>query len=70
MTCKVENMDCGDLLREHKILSRCGKRFGSDASHVRVSILSKDEEFNVFLERLAKVKQPEKSNTCNGHHKR
>ncbi|KAI4384149.1 hypothetical protein MLD38_002337 [Melastoma candidum] len=66
MTCKDKNLDCSGLLREQRILTRDGRRFGSDASCSRVSMMSKDEEFDVFLERLAKVKPPEKSNACNG----
>ncbi|KAL0421414.1 UNVERIFIED_CONTAM: Tryptophan aminotransferase-related protein 2 [Sesamum latifolium] len=54
LKCK-EGMDCEKLLRGHKILTRSGRRFGSGAEYVRISILSRDEEFDLFLKRLSAV---------------
>ncbi|KAF7848347.1 hypothetical protein BT93_L2077 [Corymbia citriodora subsp. variegata] len=54
--------DCASLLRGHKILTRSGNRFGADATYVRVSMLGREEEFNLFLERLSTIK----IGICNG----
>ncbi|KAI3452693.1 hypothetical protein Pfo_009357 [Paulownia fortunei] len=54
MKCK-EGMDCEKLLREHKILTRSGRRFGSDPEWVRISMLSRDEEFDIFVQRLPTI---------------
>ncbi|KAG8383223.1 hypothetical protein BUALT_Bualt05G0162100 [Buddleja alternifolia] len=54
MKCK-DGVDCEKLLKEHKILSRSGRRFGSDPEYVRVSMLSRDEEIDVFLKRLPTI---------------
>ncbi|KAL2253634.1 L-tryptophan--pyruvate aminotransferase 1 [Sesamum indicum] len=54
LKCK-EGMDCEKLLRGHKILTRSGRRFGSGAEYVRISMLSRDEEFDLFLQRLSAV---------------
>ncbi|GKE37038.1 L-tryptophan--pyruvate aminotransferase 1-like protein [Tanacetum coccineum] len=52
--CK-EGTDCEKLFRGHKILTRGGSRFGSDPAFVRVSMMSKDEEFNLFIDRLSMI---------------
>ncbi|KAK6160221.1 hypothetical protein DH2020_003602 [Rehmannia glutinosa] len=52
--CK-EGVDCEKLFREHKILTRSGKRFGGDAEYVRISMLSRDEEFDLFVQRLSTI---------------
>ncbi|GFP88005.1 tryptophan aminotransferase-related protein 2 [Phtheirospermum japonicum] len=52
--CK-EGMDCEKLFRGHKILTRSGRRFGCDPEYVRVSMLSRDEEFDLFLQRLSTI---------------
>ncbi|KAL0336113.1 UNVERIFIED_CONTAM: Tryptophan aminotransferase-related protein 2 [Sesamum radiatum] len=54
LKCK-EGMDCEKLLKGHKILTRSGRRFGSGAEYVRISMLSRDEEFDLFLQRLSVV---------------
>ncbi|VVA94824.1 unnamed protein product [Arabis nemorensis] len=43
-------------LRKHKVMTRAGERCGSDKKHVRVSMLSREDVFNAFLERLANMK--------------
>ncbi|KAL8534241.1 hypothetical protein ACS0TY_010297 [Phlomoides rotata] len=54
MKCK-EGLDCEKLLREHKILTRSGTKFGSEAEYVRISMLGRDEEFDVFVQRLQTI---------------
>lgn len=49
--------DCEKLLRANKIMVRGGKRFGAEAMYARVSMLSKDEVFDTFLERLSAIKR-------------
>ncbi|OMO80105.1 EGF-like, alliinase [Corchorus olitorius] len=58
-----EGLNCDNLLREHKIVTRGGKNFGVCPSYTRISMLSPDEEFNLFVERLAAIKG---STTTNG----
>ncbi|CAK9182776.1 unnamed protein product [Ilex paraguariensis] len=55
--CKETAEDCEELFRAHKILTRSGKRFGSDPKYVRVSMLNREEEFNLFLERLSAIQE-------------
>nr|XP_043627111.1 L-tryptophan--pyruvate aminotransferase 1 [Erigeron canadensis] len=52
--CK-EGIDCEKLFRDYKILTRSGRRFGSEPEYVRVSMLSKEEDFNVFIDRLSMI---------------
>ncbi|KAL6547387.1 hypothetical protein OROMI_023108 [Orobanche minor] len=52
--CK-EGVDCEKLFRGHKILTRSGRRFGCDTEYVRVSMLSRDEEFDLFVQRLSTI---------------
>lgn len=48
--------DCESFLRQkYKILTRGGKHFGSDAKHVRVSMLDRDGTFDMFIERLSSI---------------
>ncbi|KAJ4895724.1 L-tryptophan--pyruvate aminotransferase 1 [Raphanus sativus] len=51
-----EETDLVNELRRHKVMSRAGERCGSDKKRVRVSMLSREDVFNVFLERLANMK--------------
>ncbi|KAI3467565.1 hypothetical protein Pfo_024228 [Paulownia fortunei] len=54
MKCK-EGVDCEKLFRGHKILTRSGRRFGSNPEYVRISMLSRDEEFDLFVQRLSTI---------------
>ncbi|XP_019196312.1 PREDICTED: L-tryptophan--pyruvate aminotransferase 1-like [Ipomoea nil] len=45
--------DCAELLKKHKILGRCGTKFGVGKQFARISLVSKDEEFNLLLQRLS-----------------
>ncbi|KAK1365731.1 L-tryptophan--pyruvate aminotransferase 1 [Heracleum sosnowskyi] len=47
--------DCEKLFRGHKVLTRSGKRFGSDPKYVRVSMVSKEEDFELFIKRLSSL---------------
>ncbi|GLU03122.1 hypothetical protein SLE2022_203390 [Rubroshorea leprosula] len=51
-----KNEDIANLLGAHKMLTRTGTRFGTEPKYVRISMMSRDEVFNLFLERLAAVK--------------
>ncbi|KAL1216473.1 L-tryptophan--pyruvate aminotransferase 1 [Cardamine amara subsp. amara] len=51
-----EETDLVSELRRQKVMTRAGERCGSDKKHVRVSMLSREDVFNVFLERLANMK--------------
>ncbi|PIN09987.1 L-tryptophan--pyruvate aminotransferase [Handroanthus impetiginosus] len=53
--CK-EGMDCEKLLRGQKILARSGRRFGSEPEYARISMLSRDEEFDLFVQRLSSIR--------------
>ncbi|KAK2977467.1 hypothetical protein RJ640_016095 [Escallonia rubra] len=55
MKCNDRIEDCDKFLREHKIVTRSGRRFGTDPKHVRISMVSRDEEFNLFLQRLSTI---------------
>ncbi|KAK4493525.1 hypothetical protein RD792_018134, partial [Penstemon davidsonii] len=54
MKCK-EGVDCEKLLKGHNILSRSGKRLGSDVEYVRISMMGNDEDFDLFLQRLSTI---------------
>lgn len=51
-----EERDLGSLLKEKKVLTRGGDRCGCDRKYVRVSMLSRDDDFDVFIHRLATIK--------------
>lgn len=47
-------MDCEKFLREEKkILTKSGKHFGDELSYVRISMLDRDTNFNIFLHRIS-----------------
>ncbi|KAK1433841.1 hypothetical protein QVD17_10759 [Tagetes erecta] len=47
--------DCESFLRRHKILTRGGKHFGASTKYVRISMLSRESEFNLLTERLPAI---------------
>ncbi|KAF3431217.1 hypothetical protein FNV43_RR25947 [Rhamnella rubrinervis] len=53
LKCNGDREDCEQFLKDHKIMSRGGGRFGSDPRFSRVSMLSSDEVFEQFLNRQA-----------------
>jgi L-tryptophan--pyruvate aminotransferase len=50
----VEDLEV--FLREHKIITRSGTRFGADSKVVRISMVDTDEAFSIFVDRLAAMK--------------
>ncbi|KAH7857511.1 hypothetical protein Vadar_013541 [Vaccinium darrowii] len=55
MKCNKNVEDIEKFLRGQKVLARSGKRFGSDPNYVRLSMLSREEEFEIFLHRLLAI---------------
>ncbi|MED6211965.1 Tryptophan aminotransferase- protein 2 [Stylosanthes scabra] len=55
LKCEGEIEDCASFLRQHKILSRSGERFGVSPKYVRISMLDTDENFMDFIERLSSI---------------
>ncbi|XP_074585707.1 tryptophan aminotransferase-related protein 1-like [Curcuma longa] len=56
LKCEKEGVeDCESFLRSHKILSRNGKYFGADRKYVRISMLDRDDTFDLFVERLSSL---------------
>ncbi|KAG6519996.1 tryptophan aminotransferase-related protein 2-like [Zingiber officinale] len=56
LKCEKEGVeDCENFLRSHKILSRNGKHFGAARKFVRISMLERDETFELFIERLSSL---------------
>ncbi|CAN4124017.1 unnamed protein product [Withania somnifera] len=62
LMCKGSEEDCEKLLKGHKIQTRSGTKFGSDPRSARISMLSRDEDFNIFLQRLAAIQGPKNGN--------
>ena len=48
--------DLEAFLRENKIVTRGGPKFGVDEKVVRVSMLDTDDAFNMFIGRIASIK--------------
>lgn len=56
LKCERNIDDCERFLRQnHKILTRSGKHFGADTKHVRISMLDRVENFDLFIERLSSI---------------
>ncbi|KAB2041975.1 hypothetical protein ES319_D02G185000v1 [Gossypium barbadense] len=51
-----DGLNCDNLLRELKIVTRGGTNFGVDSNYTRISMLSPDEDFNLLLEKLSAIK--------------
>ncbi|KAM3410134.1 hypothetical protein ACQJBY_002389 [Aegilops geniculata] len=57
LRCDREDVeDCAGFLRGHKILTRSGNQFGADPRYVRVSMLGRDDAYDIFISRLASLK--------------
>ncbi|KAL6848111.1 hypothetical protein ACP4OV_022239 [Aristida adscensionis] len=57
LRCDREDVeDCAAFLRGHKILTRSGSQFGADPRYVRVSMLDRDDAYDIFVKRLASLK--------------
>ncbi|XP_071729337.1 L-tryptophan--pyruvate aminotransferase 1-like [Rutidosis leptorrhynchoides] len=52
LKCEEEVGDCESFLRGYKIKTRSGKLFGVGAEYVRVSMLSRESEFKIFLNQM------------------
>ncbi|CAL9054541.1 unnamed protein product [Musa banksii] len=48
--------DCADLFKKHKILTRGGGHFGVESNYARVSMVDRDETFDLFIERLMSLR--------------
>lgn len=55
LRCRAEE-DCGQLLKDNKIIARSGPAFGVSNQYVRVSMLDRHRLFNLLLARLAALK--------------
>lgn len=66
LKCK-EDTDIETILRANKMQTRGGERFGVGREYVRISLLSPEEMFNLFLERLSAIE--EKGITYEKNHK-
>ncbi|KAJ8771799.1 hypothetical protein K2173_026976 [Erythroxylum novogranatense] len=55
LKCEEPIEDCEAFLREHKILTRSGRHFGVSPEYVRISMLDRDENIDLFIERLSKI---------------
>ncbi|KAL9243123.1 hypothetical protein vseg_017051 [Gypsophila vaccaria] len=52
LKCEGEVEDCESFLRNHKILTRGGKHFGMSPKYVRISMLDRESNFDLFIKRL------------------
>ncbi|KAL6983736.1 L-tryptophan--pyruvate aminotransferase [Sarracenia purpurea var. burkii] len=57
MKCNKNVEDFETFLREQKIIGRGGSRFGSDPMYVRLSMMGREEDFDIFLERLLAIQE-------------
>ncbi|KAK9684764.1 hypothetical protein RND81_10G230500 [Saponaria officinalis] len=55
LKCESEEDDCESILRKHKVLTRGGKHFGMSPQYVRISMLDRESNFDLFIERLSKM---------------
>ncbi|XP_074316245.1 tryptophan aminotransferase-related protein 2-like isoform X2 [Silene latifolia] len=53
LKCESEAEDCESFLRKHKVLTRGGKHFGMSPQYVRISMLDRESNFNLFIKRLS-----------------
>lgn len=53
LKCEGQTEDCESFLRGQKILTRGGQHFGVSPRYVRISVLSRDKEFDLFTDRLS-----------------
>ncbi|KAJ6676630.1 BIFUNCTIONAL ASPARTATE AMINOTRANSFERASE AND GLUTAMATE/ASPARTATE-PREPHENATE AMINOTRANSFERASE-RELATED [Salix viminalis] len=55
LKCEEPIEDCEAFLRSNKILTRGGKHFGVGPQYVRISMLDRDEIYDVFVQRLSTI---------------
>ncbi|XP_010248597.1 PREDICTED: tryptophan aminotransferase-related protein 2-like isoform X2 [Nelumbo nucifera] len=56
LKCEGGIEDCENFLRGYNILTRTGKHFGAQGNYVRVSMLDREETFDMFIERLSNIR--------------
>ncbi|KAJ9559563.1 hypothetical protein OSB04_004723 [Centaurea solstitialis] len=56
LKCNGKVDDCERFLRDHKILTRGGERFGASMKYARASMVSREKEFKLFTKRLSEIK--------------
>ncbi|XP_019052363.1 PREDICTED: tryptophan aminotransferase-related protein 2 isoform X2 [Nelumbo nucifera] len=57
-----ESKDTESFLRAHKILTRSGKHFGVDTTYLRISMLDREETFDLLLQRLSNMSSKGREN--------
>lgn len=50
-----EDEDCEKLLKSNRIISRSGRHFGAPQTYVRLSIIDRNQTFNLLLDRLSTI---------------
>eukprot|EP01018_Ginkgo_biloba_P009831 Gb_19963 [translate_table: standard] len=50
-----EDKDCEKLLRSNGIITRSGRHFGAPPTYVRLSILDRNQTFNILIDRLSSI---------------
>ncbi|KAL8141979.1 hypothetical protein V2J09_015011, partial [Rumex salicifolius] len=55
LKCEGDVEDCEGLFKENNILIRGGRHFGVNSRFVRISMLDRDENFKLFIKRLAQI---------------
>ncbi|KAJ6875572.1 hypothetical protein NC652_035079 [Populus alba x Populus x berolinensis] len=55
LKCEAPIDDCEAFLRSNNILTRSGMHFGVGPQYVRISMLDRDENYDVFVERLSTI---------------
>ncbi|XP_052176032.1 tryptophan aminotransferase-related protein 2 isoform X2 [Diospyros lotus] len=55
LKCEGGVEDCASFLGSHGILTRGGEHFGFCSKYVRVSMLLRDEDFDIFTKRLSSI---------------
>ncbi|XAR50218.1 L-tryptophan--pyruvate aminotransferase [Bertholletia excelsa] len=58
LKCEGQVEDCESFLRSHRIITRGGNHFGVSPKYVRISMLSRDEVFDLFTDRLSAIQSP------------
>ncbi|KAJ9163778.1 hypothetical protein P3X46_023410 [Hevea brasiliensis] len=57
LKCEEPIEDCESFLRSNKILTRGGRHFGVGPQYVRISLLDRDDNFDLFVERLSSIRK-------------
>ncbi|KAG0565203.1 hypothetical protein KC19_8G172900 [Ceratodon purpureus] len=48
-------LDCQDLLKKNRIITRSGRHFGVGREYVRLSMLERNQKFEMMVDRLARI---------------